>query len=246
MWEINDARRGMGFIKRIYALANLKNVIKDGGLDYPANEKSEMAGMSIDLRYEIQQFNPVRCSSFTARNVSFSYPGGKTNAKALDNVTLSIKSGQLVVLVGANGSGKSTIVKLLARLYDATSGQVLINGQDIRNYKLADLRRATASLTQDHHLYPLSLSENIGLGNPTKASDTGMILEAAKRGGADGFLSKLSQGFSTILDPKTVQYSVHVETSDKTPLAREAEKLEKTTDISGTNCANYHNIPALI
>ncbi|KAJ7781791.1 P-loop containing nucleoside triphosphate hydrolase protein [Mycena maculata] len=216
IYEVGELRRGINFMKRIYGLANITNVIKDGDLPYPSTDQSEVAGMSIDLR-----------------NVSFSYPGGKSNAKALDNVTFSIKSGQLVVLVGSNGSGKSTLVKLLARLYDASSGQVLMDGQDIQRYKIADLRRATASLTQDHHLYPLSLSENIGLGNPAQVSDTSTILDAAKKGGAEGFVSKLKQGFSTILDPQTVQYSVMVQASDKTPLSKEVEKLERTTDISG-------------
>ncbi|KAJ7505160.1 P-loop containing nucleoside triphosphate hydrolase protein [Mycena galericulata] len=216
MYEIGELRRGIAFMKRIYGIAGIPNVIQDGSLDYPSTDQSETAGMSIDLR-----------------NVSFSYPGGKSSAKALDDVTFSIKSGQLVVLVGANGSGKSTLVKLLARLYDATSGQVLVDGQNIQSYKMADLRRATASLTQDHHLYPLSLSENIGLGNPDQVSEPSTILDAAKKGGAEGFVSKLKQGFSTILDQQTVQYTININHWDKTPIAKEAEKMKKTTDISG-------------
>ncbi|KAJ7745859.1 P-loop containing nucleoside triphosphate hydrolase protein [Mycena maculata] len=212
MHELGELWRGINFMKRIYGLSNITNIIKDGDLPYPTTHQSEVAGMSIDLR-----------------NVSFSYPGGKLNAKALDDVPFSIKSGQLVILVGSNGSGKSTLVKLLARLYDASSGQVLVDGQDIQGYKMVDLRRATASLTQDHHLYPLSLSENIGLGNPTQVSETNMILDAAKKGGADSFIAKLKQGLSTILDPQTVQYSVMVQASDKT----QVEKLKKTTDIPG-------------
>ncbi|KAF7365059.1 ABC transporter ATP-binding protein [Mycena venus] len=214
--KIGELRQGMIFMKRIYGVADITNVVKDGTLEYPGTQQSEMDGMSIDLR-----------------DVSFSYPGSKSNVKALDDVSFSIKSGQLVVLVGANGSGKSTLVKLLARLYDVTSGQVLVNGQDIRAYKIEDLRAATASLTQDHKLYPLSLSENIGLGHPKQFSDENIILDAAQKGGANGFVSKLKQGFSTVLDPKTDQWSMHVETTGKTPLAKEAQKLKGIVDISG-------------
>ncbi|KAJ7259596.1 P-loop containing nucleoside triphosphate hydrolase protein [Mycena haematopus] len=216
MTQIGELRQSMNFMKQIYEVENINNIIEDGNLPYPAKDQSEMAGMSIDLR-----------------NVSFSYPGGKSNVKALDDVTLSIKSGQLVVLVGANGSGKSSLVKLLARLYDTTSGQVLIDGQDIRHYKLMDLRGATASLTQDHHLYPLSLAENIGLGHPNQSLEENLIHDAARKGGADGFISKLKEGFSTVLDPKKDQYSMHVDSKDKTPLARAKDDLSKAIDISG-------------
>ncbi|KAJ6621879.1 P-loop containing nucleoside triphosphate hydrolase protein [Mycena sp. CBHHK59/15] len=217
MFEVAELNRGMTFMKRIYELSNITNVIKDGELRYRSTDPSKTVGMSLELR-----------------KVSFSYPG-TSSAKALDNVSFSIKPGQLVVLVGANGSGKSTIVKLIARLYDVTSGQVVLDGKDIRHYKISDLRETIASLTQDHHLYPLSLAENIGLGNPEQVSDMDLILDSAKKGGANGFVSKLGQGFSTILDPKGDQYSVNVQSSDNTPLAKEMDKLEKTIDISGTD-----------
>ncbi|KAJ6508586.1 P-loop containing nucleoside triphosphate hydrolase protein [Mycena sanguinolenta] len=213
--QIGELRQSMNFMKRIYGITKVTNVIQDGTLPYPANDQSEMAGMSIDLR-----------------NVSFSYPGS-TSKKALDDVTISIKSGQLVVLVGANGSGKSSLVKLLARLYDATSGQVLIGGQDIRHYRLMDLRGATASLTQDHHLYPLSLAENIGLGHPSLSWAEILIRDAARKGGADNFVSKLTEGFSTVLDSKDDQYSMHVDSKAKTPLSKVKEDLTKAIDISG-------------
>ncbi|KAJ7580708.1 P-loop containing nucleoside triphosphate hydrolase protein [Mycena floridula] len=132
--------------------------------------------------------------SFELRNVSFSYPGSST--KALDNISLSIKPDQLVVIVGANGSGKSTIVKLLARLYDSSDGQVLVDG---------DLRQATANLTQDHQLYPLTLGENIGLGDPEHSEDRCRIVQAAKQGGAPGILERQMNGLDTILHQPSVQ-----------------------------------------
>jgi ABC-type multidrug transport system fused ATPase/permease subunit len=102
----------------------------------------------------------------------------------LKNVSFSITAGQLVVIVGANGSGKSTILKLLTRCYDATSGTVLVDGNPIEDYQIADLRSVTASLTQEHTIFPLSLSENIGIGSPSSATDLDKITQAAKSAGA--------------------------------------------------------------
>ncbi|KAJ7069630.1 P-loop containing nucleoside triphosphate hydrolase protein [Mycena amicta] len=214
--HLDQFKRGMSFMKRLYKFCSPANTIKDGVLAYPSSEEADRAGMSIEMR-----------------NLSFSYPGAKENAKALDDVSISIKSGQLVVLVGSNGSGKSTLVKLLARLYDATSGDILVDGRDIRDYLIADLRSATASLTQDHHLYPLSLGENIGLGNPALMMDDAVITKAAEKGGASAFLAKLKDGFDTLLDPQADSYTMHVQASDGTPLAKEVELLEKKADISG-------------
>ncbi|KAF7359053.1 ABC transporter ATP-binding protein [Mycena sanguinolenta] len=154
---------GISPVKEMYDQEHTVHQTEGGDLPYPPLGRPHEHGMPIELT-----------------NVSFSYPG--TTAEALDNITLSIKPGQLVVVVGANGSGKSTIVKLLTRLYDATSGSITVDGADIQAYRLADLRHATAALTQDHHLYPLSLRENIGLGNPAHVQNMEMIQDAARQG----------------------------------------------------------------
>lgn len=168
------------------------------------------------------------------RNISFSYPG--TTAKALDNITLCIKPGQLIVIVGSNGSGKSTIVKLLMRLYDATSGSITIDGENIKNYRIGDMRHATAALTQDHHIYPLSLSENIGLGNPAHVADMDMIRAATKQGGAEGLITKLADGYATVLEhPRGLKYGSDVSKGDKSLLAEELEKMTKEADVSGAS-----------
>lgn len=78
-----------------------------------------------------------------------------------------IPSSSLVVIVGENGSGKSSIVKLLTQLYAPTSGSILIDGVDSICYREDDLYAATALLTQDHTIFPLSISENIGIGDPS-------------------------------------------------------------------------------
>jgi len=146
-------------------------------------------------------------------------------------VSLSIKAGQLVVIVGPNGSGKSTIVKILNRLYNPASGEVLLDGQPMSSYRISDLRRATADLTQDHTLYPLTIRENIGLGHPLCVSDMDMIIQSAKLGGAYDFISKFKQGFDTTLEPIRTAHLGHL--GETHPLKEIFDKLEKRVDVSG-------------
>ena len=146
---------------------------------------------------------------------------------------MSISSSQLVVIVGANGSGKSTIVRILSRLYDPTSGQVLIDGRSSSDYRIKDLQQATVILSQDTSLYPLSLAENIGLGYPDFSFDKDMIIKAAQEGGALGFIQKLNKGMDTVLEPLLDIFSTNLYRNKTRPLYEEMENLEKKVDISG-------------
>ena len=146
---------------------------------------------------------------------------------------MSISSSQLVVIVGANGSGKSTIVRILSRLYDPTSGQVLIDGRSSSDYRIKDLQQATVILSQDTSLYPLSLAENIGLGYPDFSFDKDMIIKAAQEGGALGFIQKLNKGMDTVLEPLLDIFSTNLYRNKTHPLYEEMENLEKKVDVSG-------------
>ena len=146
---------------------------------------------------------------------------------------MSISSSQLVVIVGANGSGKSTIVRILSRLYDPTSGQVFIDGRSSSDYRIKDLQQATVILSQDTSLYPLSLAENIGLGYPDFSFDKDMIIKAAQEGGALGFIQKLNKGMDTVLEPLLDIFSTNLYRNKTHPLYEEMENLEKKVDISG-------------
>jgi ABC-type multidrug transport system fused ATPase/permease subunit len=148
-------------------------------------------------------------------------------------VSFSVKSGQLVVIVGTNGSGKSTVVKILNRLYNPTSGEILVDGQPMSSYQTSGLRQATADLSQDHHLYPLSIRENIGLGHTHSLSDIDLITKSAELGGALDFVTKLDQGFDTTLRPVRTAYMGHASKGDGHPLKYIFDNLEKQVDISG-------------
>ncbi|MCO5220357.1 MAG: ABC transporter ATP-binding protein/permease [Thermomicrobiales bacterium] len=131
------------------------------------------------------------------RNVSFAYPG--RSEPALDNVSFTIGLGETVALVGKNGAGKSTIVKLLGRLYDPHEGQILVDGIDIREYDPSELRRQFGMMFQDYAMYQLPVSENIGVGNVEQLLDRGAIESAATRGGASGLIDSLPDRYDTIL-----------------------------------------------
>ncbi|TFK63113.1 P-loop containing nucleoside triphosphate hydrolase protein [Pluteus cervinus] len=202
--------------KRLYALEALKPNVKDGELAYPLPEQEKQKGMSFELK-----------------DVSFTYPATQTKEPALKNISCTIKAGQLVVIVGANGSGKSTIIKLLNRLFDVTSGSILVDGHDISSYRLSDFRRAAATLTQEHHIFPISVKENIGMGYPKEVGNESLIETAAKESGAWEVIEKFKNGLKTELRPYNWAFGAHVSEADETPLAKELKKLTKTTEVSG-------------
>ena len=130
-------------------------------------------------------------------HVSFYYPGGK--GKILDDVSLEINPGEHIALVGENGAGKTSLVKLLCRLYDPTHGKVTLDGIDIRDFSVTDVRRQVSVMFQDYVQFHLSARENIWLGDTSLPLDSERIEEAVKQAGAQGIFKKLTAGYDTIL-----------------------------------------------
>jgi len=131
------------------------------------------------------------------RGVSFAYPG--TTRKVLDNVNLTIKSGERVVLVGLNGAGKTTLIKLITRLYDPTEGVILLDGNDIREYEPKALYDMFGIIFQDFGKYAVSAAENIQFGDVKHKDDKDAVIAAANAGDATGFIELLPNGFDTPL-----------------------------------------------
>jgi ATP-binding cassette subfamily B protein len=131
------------------------------------------------------------------RNVSFKYPNKPE--WALRDVSLKIAPGEKIALVGANGAGKTTFIKLLTRLYDPTEGQILLDGVDLRDYDLNDLRTRIGVIFQDFVRYMMSARENIGFGQIDALDDQLRIEVAAEKGGADEVIDELPQGYNTML-----------------------------------------------
>jgi len=131
------------------------------------------------------------------RDVSFTYPG--KDAPALRGVSFRVALDETVALVGQNGAGKTTVVKLLTRLYDPDEGQILVNGRDIREYTLASLHAAIGVIFQDYVTYFFSAGENIGVGRLADMGDRAQVEAAAARSGADAVIARLPSGYDTTL-----------------------------------------------
>ncbi|KAG8888842.1 hypothetical protein FRB98_006628 [Tulasnella sp. 332] len=173
-------------LKLLYEMEDIENVIKDGLVSYPrTTDSGKKIGCDGGMKIEF-------------KDVTFKYPN--TEATVIDKLSFKIAAGSTVVIVGENGCGKSSSMKLLSRLYDVTDGEILIDDLPITEYKVNDLRAATAIMYQDYHHFDLSLQENIGLGNVSRCNDLDAVKEAAKLGGAHEFIEKLPNGYSTVMD----------------------------------------------
>jgi ATP-binding cassette subfamily B protein len=131
------------------------------------------------------------------RGVSFKYDGH--DEYALRDVSLCIRPCEKIALVGPNGAGKTTLIKLLTRLYDPTEGQILLDGVDLREYDLGDLRQQIGVIFQDFVHYHLSAAENVGFGQIEALDDRPRIVRAAQKSGADPVIAALPEGYETTL-----------------------------------------------
>ena len=139
--------------------------------------------------------DPIKEIEF--RDVSFRYSGA--DREVLHNISFRIKEGESLALVGKNGAGKTTIVKLLSRLYEPTSGEILINGKNIAEYSPRSIQEQISVLFQDYGTYHLTAKENIGVGRVSLVGDMAAIRGAAQRSGADGFIEDLPEKYETTL-----------------------------------------------
>lgn len=131
------------------------------------------------------------------RDVSFTYPD--KDEPALRKVSFTIHAGEAIALVGYNGAGKTTIVKLLTRLYDPDEGEILIGGRNIKEYDLKELREHVGVIFQDYVTYYMSARENIGVGRIADVENQPMVVSAAQKSGANAVIERLNDGYDTVL-----------------------------------------------
>jgi ATP-binding cassette subfamily B protein len=134
---------------------------------------------------------------FEFRNVSFHYPGG--TQLVLKNLNFRLHPGEHVALVGENGQGKTTLVKLLARLYDPTGGAIYLDGIDLRDYNVEELHQEIGVIFQDFVRYDMPARMNIGVGRIEGADDDQALWTAARKSGADRLLSRFPDGLDQML-----------------------------------------------
>lgn len=140
---------------------------------------------------------PENISSVEFRNISFTYPGA--DKPSVNHFSLTARKGEICRIEGPNGFGKTTLVKLLLRLYDPQEGGIYINGTDIRDFDVNELRHAISPVFQNVIMYMFSVRENIVFGDYGAGMDEDRLLKAAKSSDADGFISRLPQGYDTPL-----------------------------------------------
>ncbi|MCB0131446.1 MAG: ABC transporter ATP-binding protein, partial [Caldilineaceae bacterium] len=143
------------------------------------------------------QVPAVLTQGFRFDNVRFRYPD--SDRLALDGFSVTIPAGRITAIVGMNGAGKSTVTKLLSRLYDPESGAITMDGVDLRALALADLRRRITMLFQQPVQYNATAAENIALGEPNREIAHDAIVQAARRAGADVPIERLPQQYATPL-----------------------------------------------
>src|SRR6185503_14221278 len=127
-------------------------------------------------------------------NVTFGYEPGRP---VLQKISLEAKPGETIALAGATGAGKSTLISLLARFFDPWEGQVLVDGNNVKNLNLKSLRNNIAIVLQEPFLFPISVGENIAYGKPQATSHE--IEAAAKAANAHEFILRLPQGYDTVI-----------------------------------------------
>lgn len=171
---------GLAGARRILELLNREN-----------NLDQNRAGYTGPMRGEIE-----------FRNVSFAYPGGDI---VLENISFKVPPGQTVAIVGQTGTGKTTLVKLINRTYDVTSGKVLVDGVDVRDWNLEALRKGTSIIEQDIFLFSRAIKDNIAFGQPEAGPD--IIQNAARAAQADEFIQSFAEGYETVIGDRGVTLS---------------------------------------
>lgn len=162
----------------------------------------------IDEKYDIEDTpDAIECTNVKGHivfdRVDFAYD--EEDETVLKDICLDVKKGETIALVGMSGGGKSSLVSLIPRFYDVTGGKILLDGMDIRSFKVRTLRDKIGMVLQDNILFSESVKENILLGNPLASEED--VIEAAKAANAHEFIMNLPEGYDTLVGERGVKLS---------------------------------------
>lgn len=180
MWAYSRISLGLAGAKRILELMNREN-----------NLDQNIAGNAAPMRGEVE-----------FRDVTFKYEGTEP---ALDHISFHVQPGQTVAIVGQTGSGKTTLARLINRTYDTSGGAVLVDGVDVRDWNLENLRRNISIIEQDIFLFSRTIAENIAFGKPGATQEE--IERAARAAQAEEFILSFSEGYKTVIGERGVTLS---------------------------------------
>ncbi|MGM0396562.1 MAG: ABC transporter ATP-binding protein [Bacillota bacterium] len=190
------------FMQPIKKLTDFMQQLQNGMTGFTRFQEVMGIEPSIVDKEDAEQLKNVK-GRIEFRDVAFSY--GKGEQRVLSGINLTLENGRTVAIVGPSGAGKTTLCHLIPRFYETTSGEILIDGKDIKDVTLKSLRRNIGLVQQDVFLFTGSIRENILYGNPSATDEE--IIEAAKNASIHDFIKTLPQGYDTYIGEKGVMLS---------------------------------------
>jgi len=191
----------MGIGNRMGAVGQFVNIIQNASAS--AERVMEVLEDPLKIQSGMLRMTKQGGAKVTFENVSFNYVNG--TGTALQDISFEAQAGQTVAIVGATGAGKSTLVHLIPRFYDPVAGVVRMDGTDIRDFDLGELRRSVGMIFQETVLFSASVSDNIAYGRPDATQ--AQIVAAAKAAHAHEFITLLDKGYETVIGERGVSLS---------------------------------------
>jgi ATP-binding cassette subfamily B protein len=195
IWAYSQISSGLAGARRILELINRENDLDQNALGYAQSMRGEIEFRLVTFTYPSSPSSP----SPTVGGQ------GEGNEPVLQNISFKVKPGQTVAIVGQTGTGKTSLMKLVNRTYDTTSGSILVDGVDVRDWNLASLRSQISIIEQDVFLFSRSVAENIAFGKPDA---TRLQVEAAaKSAQVEDFIQEFEKGYETVIGERGVTLS---------------------------------------